>query len=115
MARRSRRNWTAMKTTTFLREQLREITADIAQAKADGKAWTAIAQMRRLTIDIRRELDELERQQREEPPEQKLSDEELAAVLVQAIADMPDDLLDLVEDAVRQRRGPALRVVDGGA
>lgn len=110
----ARRQWDRMKTPTFLREQLREIAADIEQAKSEGKAWTAIAQMRRLVVDLRKELDELEKAE-QAPQEESMTDDELVAILLDAIRQMPDDLLDQVEEALLARRGPTLRLVDGGA
>lgn len=101
-----RRNWTQMGDRKYYAEQLRQIHADLDGARQCG-SWQALAALHRQAMQMRERLDEIDRE-RKRPAEAAMTEDELVAILVDAIRNISDTHLDLIEEEVVRRRGPSL-------
>jgi hypothetical protein len=99
--------------TDYLRaslEQLEQATLDASEAGS----WQAVGSLKLRALEVRKALDE--EIAKASSPDDSMSDEQLLAIIVQAVASMPAQHLERIEDAVEMRRGgKVLRLAGGGA
>lgn len=99
--------WSAPKgesLVTFLQRKLAE-AEEYAHLAAVGESWVAVARLQRETVTLRRELEVA--LEEESGPTDQMSDDDLVALIQRAIATVPEAHLEVIEDALAFRRGPA--------
>ncbi len=99
--------------TDYLRqslEQLEQATLDASEAGS----WQAVGSLKLRALETRKLLnDEIAKAA---SPDDSMSDEQLLGIIVQAVASMPAQHLERLEDAIDLRRGgKVVRLVSGGA
>jgi hypothetical protein len=99
--------------TDYLRaslEQLEQATLDASEAGS----WQAVGSLKLRALEVRKALDE--EIAKASSPDDSMSDEQLLSIIVQAVASMPAQHLERIEDAVELRRGgKVVRLAGGGA
>lgn len=102
----------SMAYTDYLRaslEQLEQATLDASEAGS----WQAVGSLKLRALEVRKSLDE--EIAKASSPDESMSDEQLLSIIVQAVASMPPQHLERIEDAVELRRGgKVVRLAGGG-
>jgi hypothetical protein len=94
----------------YLREALRHAESMVTQAE-EARSWQAAVSAKRLALQTRDELDLA--LAKASAPDDTMSDEQLLSIMVQAIASLPAQHLERLEDAIAIRRGASpVRLVD---
>ena len=86
----------------YLREALQHAESMVTQAE-DARSWQAAISGKRLALQVRDELDAA--LAKANAPDDSMSDEQLMAIMVQAVAALPAEHLERLEDAISIRRG----------
>jgi len=99
--------------TDYLRaslEQLEQATLDASEAGS----WQAVGSLKLRALETRKMLnDEIAKAS---SPDDSMSDEQLLGIIVQAVASMPAQHLERLEDAIDLRRGgKVVRLAGSGA
>ena len=98
--------------TDFLRLTVQQLEEAILCAMEAG-SWQAVASLKLRSVEARRLLDE--EVAKASSPDESMSDEQLLSIIVQAVASMPPQHLERIEDAVELRRGgKVVRLAGGG-
>lgn len=103
-------------TATFV-DYLRAKLIQLEQATIDANAagsWQAMFSGSRQSIEVREKLDaEIARAS---SPDSSMTDEQLIGIILGAVASLPPQHLERLEDAIELRRtGKVVRLVSGGA
>ena len=85
----------------YLREALRHAESMVTQAE-EARSWQAAVSAKRLALQTRDELDLA--LAKAASPDDTMSDEQLLAIMMQAIASLPVQYLERLEEAVAIRR-----------
>ena len=95
----------------YLREALRQ-AEDMTRKAEEARSWQAAVSAKRLALQTRDELDLA--LAKASAPDDTMSDEQLLAIIVQAVASIPIQHLERLEEAVALRRTgkPAVRLVE---
>jgi hypothetical protein len=97
----------------YLRASLRQLEQAVIDANASG-SWQAMGSLKLRALETRRQLDE--EIAKASSPDESMSDEQLLSIIVQAVASMPPQHLERIEDAVELRRGgKVVRLASGGS
>ena len=98
-------------------DYLRQTLIQLEQAALDASSagsWQAVASIKMRAMESRRLLDE--EIAKASSPDASMSDEQLLSIIVAAVASMPPQHLERIEDAVELRRGgKVVRLASGGA
>lgn len=86
----------------YLRQALQQAEQLVEQAE-QARSWQAAVSAKRLALQTRDELDAA--LAKANAPDDSMSDEQLMAIMVQAIAALPAQHLERLEDAIAIRRG----------
>lgn len=104
---------TTMAYTDYLRASLEQLEQAVLDASSAG-SWQAMSTLKLRALETRRLLDE--EIAKASSPDDTMNDEQLLAIIVQAVASLPAQHLERIEDAVELRRGgKVLRLAGGGA
>ena len=95
----------------YLRQTLTQLEQAALDASSAG-SWQAVASIKLRAMDARRLLDE--EIAKASSPDASMSDEQLLSIIVHAIASMPPQHLERIEDAVDLRRGGKVVRLAGG-
>lgn len=99
---------------TYLQDQLRETHKDINAARKRN-SWQAVAALRRQALDIRTQLDELERDANKPVDEyEAMTDEQLMAAILDGYRELPQHMRDELRDSMEQIETPPLQLVKDG-
>lgn len=99
--------------TDYLRASLVQLEQAVIDANQAG-SWQAMSTLKLRALETRRLLDE--EIAKASSPDESMSDEQLLSIIVQAVASMPPQHLERLEDAVELRRGgKVVRLAGGGA
>jgi hypothetical protein len=94
----------------YLRDSLRQAESMVTQAE-EARSWQAAVSAKRLALQTRDELDAA--LAKASAPDDSMSDEQLLAIMVQAVSSLPPQHLERLEDAIAIRRGaPPVRLVE---
>ena len=97
-------------------EYLRASLVQLEQAALDAAeagSWQAVSTLKLRALDCRLRLDE--EIAKASSPDASMSDEQLLSIIVAAVASMPPQHLERIEDAVELRRsGKVVRMTSGG-
>lgn len=86
----------------YLRASLRQLEQAVIDANTAG-SWQAMGSLKLRALETRRELDaEIAKAS---SPDSSMSDEQLIGVIMQAVASLPPQHLERIEDAIELRRG----------
>jgi len=97
----------------YLRASLIQLETAAVNA-AEAGSWQAVSTLKLRALDCRVRLDE--EIAKASSPDASMSDEQLLSIIVQAVASMPPQHLERIEDAVDMRRGgKVVRLASGGA
>jgi ATP-dependent Lon protease len=97
---------------TYLRDQLRETHKDINAARKRN-SWQAVAALRRQALDIRSQLDDLEREANKPIDEyQAMPDEQLIATILDAYRELPQHIRDELREEMEAIERPPLELVE---
>ena len=98
--------------TDYLRASLIQLEQAVIDANKAG-SWQAMSTLKLRALETRRLLDE--EVAKASSPDESMSDEQLLSIIVQAVASMPPQHLERIEDAVELRRGgKVVRLAGGG-
>ena len=86
----------------YLRQALQQAEQLVTQAE-QARSWQAAVSAKRLALQTRDELDAA--LAKANAPDDSMSDEQLMAIMVQAVAALPPEHLERLEDAIAIRRG----------
>jgi hypothetical protein len=86
----------------YLRASLRQLEQAVIDANAAG-SWQAMGSLKLRALETRKHLDE--EIAKASSPDDSMSDEQLLGIIVQAVASMPAQHLERLEDAIDLRRG----------
>ena len=94
----------------YLRASVTQLE-ECAERATESGSWQAVSALKLRALQTRADLDAaIEKANR---PDESMSDEQLLAIMVQAIASLPAQHLERLEDAIGIRRGaPAVRLVE---
>jgi hypothetical protein len=95
----------------YLRASLIQLEAAAAAAVEAG-SWQAVSTLKLRALDCRVRLDE--EIAKASSPDASMSDEQLLSIIVAAVASMPPQHLERIEDAVELRRGGKVVRLAGG-
>jgi hypothetical protein len=94
----------------YLREALQHAESMVTQAE-EARSWQAAISGKRLALQVRDELDAA--LAKAAAPDDSMSDEQLLAIMVQAVSSIPAQHLERLEDAIAIRRGASpVRLVE---
>ena len=97
----------------YLRVSLIQLEKAAVDAASAG-SWQAVSTLKLRALDCRVRLDE--EIAKASSPDASMSDEQLLSIIVAAVASMPPQHLERIEDAVDMRRsGKVVRMSGGGA
>ena len=97
----------------YLRSSLIQLETAAVDA-AEAGSWQAVSTLKLRALDCRVRLDE--EIAKASSPDASMSDEQLLSIIVAAVASMPPQHLERIEDAVDMRRsGKVVRMSGGGA
>lgn len=97
----------------YLRASLRQLEQAVIDANEAG-SWQAVGSLKLRALETRRVLDE--EIAKAASPDDSMSDEQLLGIIVQAVASMPAQHLERLEDAIDLRRGgKVVRLAGNGA
>ena len=97
----------------YLRASLIQLETAAVDAGLAG-SWQAVSTLKLRALDCRVRLDE--EIAKASSPDASMSDEQLLSIIVAAVASMPPQHLERIEDAVDMRRsGKVVRMSGGGA
>jgi hypothetical protein len=97
----------------YLRASLRQLEQAVIDANEAG-SWQAVGSLKLRALETRRVLDE--EIAKAASPDDSMSDEQLLGIIVQAVASMPAQHLERLEDAIDLRRGgKVVRLAGSGA
>ncbi len=97
----------------YLRASLIQLETAAVNA-AEAGSWQAVSTLKLRALDCRVRLDE--EIAKASSPDASMSDEQLLSIIVAAVASMPPQHLERIEDAVDMRRsGKVVRMSGGGA
>ena len=97
----------------YLRASLIQLETAAVNA-AEAGSWQAVSTLKLRALDCRVRLDE--EIAKASSPDASMSDEQLLSIIVAAVASMPPQHLERIEDAVDLRRGgKVVRLASGGA
>lgn len=97
----------------YLRASLIQLETAALNA-AEAGSWQAVSTLKLRALDCRVRLDE--EIAKASSPDASMSDEQLLSIIVAAVASMPPQHLERIEDAVDMRRGgKVVRLASGGA
>ena len=97
----------------YLRASLIQLETAAVNA-AEAGSWQAVSTLKLRALDCRVRLDE--EIAKASSPDASMSDEQLLSIIVAAVASMPPQHLERIEDAVDMRRGgKVVRLASGGA
>jgi hypothetical protein len=86
----------------YLRDALRQAESMVTNAE-EARSWQAAVSAKRLALQTRDELDLA--LAKAAAPDDTMSDEQLLGIMVQAVASLPAQHLERLEDAIAIRRG----------
>jgi hypothetical protein len=96
----------------YLRQTLTQLEQAALDASSAG-SWQAVASIKMRAMESRRLLDE--EIAKASSPDASMSDDQLLSIIVAAVASMPPQHLERIEDAVELRRsGKVVRMTSGG-
>lgn len=96
----------------YLRASLAQLEQAVIDANAAG-SWQAMGSLKLRALETRRALDE--EIAKASSPDDSMSDEQLIGIIVQAVASLPPQHLERIEDAVDLRRGGKVVRLAGGS
>lgn len=99
-----RESVSGMSRVAYLRQSLDELEGWAQEAAAQG-SWQAVGKLKADAIKVKSDLEEA--LEREAGPTDQMSDDDLVALIQRAIATVPEAHLEVIEDALAFRRGPA--------
>lgn len=95
----------------YLRASLRQLEQAVIDANTAG-SWQAMSSLKLRALETRKELDN--EIAKASSPDASMSDEQLLGVIMQAVASLPSQHLERIEDAIELRRGgKVVRLVGG--
>ena len=91
--------------------QLREMEDDLDAAR-EHNGWSAVASLHNAVRQVRKQLIDLLPPDEDEE-QMDMTPAEIAQALAGGILELPDDVLPVIESALRERRRNGLRLVSG--
>jgi hypothetical protein len=88
-------------TIAYLRASLVQLEQAVVDATEAG-SWTAVSNLKKAALEVRRTLDT--ETAKASSPDDSMSDEQLIGVIVDAVASLPPQHLERIEDAISLRR-----------
>lgn len=98
--------------TDYLRQSLEQLEQAVLDASEAG-SWQAVGSLKLRAMETRKALDE--EIAKASSPDDSMSDEQLISIIVQAVASLPPQHLERIEDAVDLRRGGKIVRLAGGS
>lgn len=102
---------TSMTYVEYLRQSLTQLEQAVQHASEAG-SWQAVGSLKLTAMRTRAKLNE--EIAKSSSPDDSMSDEQLLGVIVEAVASLPPQHLERIEDAISLRRtGKVVRLVQG--